>query len=121
MHKQAGSFSTLWENGNYQQASPTRGRTADRTLSPIKFAPVVEEEDVVDFPQSPTKRARSPMKKMFGENGWLGRSTSMKELPSEQNRRFGLKHWGGKIKQRVEDLVLSHLTFSMSSMANSGI
>jgi hypothetical protein len=48
------------------------------------------------------------MKKLlFGEGGWLGRSMSMKDLdePSERYRKTGLKQWGEKLKQRVEDLV----------------
>ncbi len=45
------------------------------------------------------------MKQMFGERGWLGKSMSMKELPSEEYRKTGLKHWGGKIKHRVEYMV----------------
>lgn len=57
-------------------------------------------------PQSPPKkRARSPMKRMFGEGGWLGKSMSMNELPSEEYRKTGLKHWGGKLKQGVSSLV----------------
>ncbi|KAH0542001.1 hypothetical protein FGG08_003550 [Glutinoglossum americanum] len=82
---------------------PLRGRSG----SPTKVQFVGEnlrEEVVVEIPQSPPKRSRSPMKKMFGENGWLGRSTSMKEKPSEQYQKTGLKHWGGKLRQRVEGL-----------------
>ena len=45
------------------------------------------------------------MKQLFGEGGWLGKTTSFKELPDEEYRKKGLKRWGGKIKQRVEDLV----------------
>lgn len=45
------------------------------------------------------------MKQLFGENGFLGRSTSMKELPSEEYRKKGVKHLGEKFKQRVEGMV----------------
>jgi hypothetical protein len=79
-----------------RSGSPTKVQFADENL---------REEVVVEIPQSPPKRSRSPMKKMFGENGWLGRSASMKEKPSEQYQKTGLKHWGGKLKQRVEGLV----------------
>lgn len=85
--------------------SPPRGRTTSRTPSPVKYLDDVPEEQAVDLTPSSAKRARSPIKKMFGENGWLGRSTSMKELPTDPSRKTGLKNWGGKIKQRVEDLV----------------
>lgn len=85
--------------------SPTRGRPTSRTLSPVKYLDDVPEEQAFDLTPSSAKRARSPIKKMFGENGWLGRSSSMKELPTDPLRKTGLKNWGGKIKQRVEDLV----------------
>ncbi|KAI9847099.1 MAG: hypothetical protein M1837_003217 [Sclerophora amabilis] len=93
---------------------PYRGRTAldrrailpdrGRSTSPVKYLKDLKEDEESDFAHSPTKRSRSPMKKMFGENGWLGRSTSMKELPDEQYKKSGLKHWGSKVKQRVEGL-----------------
>ncbi len=106
-HKQIGSYSKPGEGATSPLPSPTRGRAPNRAPSPIKYIEGTGEESMVEIPQSPTKRPRSPMKKMFGENGWLGRSTSMKELPSEQYRKTGLKHWGGKIKQRVGDLVIT--------------
>lgn len=107
-HKHAISYSKLDDRG-IQSVAEDRGRAPTRTPSPVKHLENYGGETMLDFPQSPSKRQRSPMKKMFGENGWLGRSTSMKELPSEQYRKTGLKHWGGKIKQRVEDLVTSVL------------
>ena len=42
------------------------------------------------------------MKQLFGPHGWLGKSMSMKELPSEKG---GFKQFGGKLKQRIENLV----------------
>jgi hypothetical protein len=45
------------------------------------------------------------VKQLFGERGWLGRSTSMKELPSEEYRKTGFKHWGEKLKQKVGEIV----------------
>jgi len=106
-HKHAVSYSKLDDRG-IPPVPADRGRPPTRTPSPIKHLEGFGGgETMLDYPQSPSKRQRSPMKKMFGENGWLGRSTSMKELPSDQYRKTGLKHWGGKIKQRVEDLVIS--------------
>ncbi|KAH0562528.1 hypothetical protein GP486_002788 [Trichoglossum hirsutum] len=95
-------------NSSRPLSSPIDPSIRGRSKSPTKvqFADENSREIVVvDMPKSPPKRARSPMKKMFGENGWLGRSTSMREKPSEQYQKTGLKHWGGKLKQRVEDLV----------------
>ena len=82
-----------------------------RSTSPVKHYKVkylddVEEGDEENMWKSPTKRSRSPMKKMFGENGWLGRSSSLREISSEYNKKpTGLKQWSGKIKQRVGGLV----------------
>ena len=86
-------------------SSFSRGRTITRTPSPIKALEDIKEDQASNSPPSPTKRSRSPFKQMFGENGWLGRSMSMNELPNERYRKNGIKHWGGKIKQRVENLV----------------
>ena len=84
--------------------SPIRGRRANRTPSPTKLDNI-KEDQLMDFTPSPPKRSRSPMKQLFGEHGWLGRSTSMKELPSEEYRKTGIKHWGERIKQRVGGMV----------------
>lgn len=107
--------------------SPVRGRSISRTPSPAKLPPGaraaspsklndIKEDQPADFLLSPTKRSRSPVKQLFGEHGWLGKSTSMKELPSEQYRKTGIKHWGGKLKQRVEEMVsISSPALSTSS------
>ena len=86
-------------------SSFSRGRTVTRTPSPVKTLEDIKEDEASMPAPSPTKRSRSPFKQMFGENGWLGRSTSMHELPNEKYRKNGIKHWGEKIKQRVENLV----------------
>ncbi|KAL6719333.1 hypothetical protein ACLMJK_003572 [Lecanora helva] len=84
-------------------SSFSRGRGVTRTPSPVKLLEDIKEDQSPDAPIIPPKRSRSPMKQLFGERGWLGKSTSFKELPDEEYRKKGLKHWGGKIKQRVED------------------
>ena len=83
----------------------SRGRSVSRTPSPVKLLEDIKEDQSPGSPVAPPKRSRSPMKQLFGERGWLGKSTSFKELPDEEYRKKGLKHWGGKIKQRVEDFV----------------
>lgn len=77
-----------------------RGRAAYRAPSPVKILDDIKEEEPV-AENTPPKRAQSPIKQLFGEKGWLGRSTSMKELPSEEYRKTGIKHWGGKIKEKM--------------------
>ena len=103
--KQKDTYARLGQGADFSLRSPTRGRPASRTPSPVKYLDDVPEDHALDLTPSSAKRAMSPIKKMFGENGWLGRSISMKELPSDQSRKNGLKNLGGKIKQRVEDLV----------------
>lgn len=85
--------------------SPVRGRAANRSPSPIKYLEEIKEDQMTIFPISPIKRSRSPMKQMFGEHGWLGKSTSMKELPSDEYRKAGIKNWSDKLKQRVGNMV----------------
>lgn len=89
---------------NPLQNSSVRGRVAVRTPSPAKLDDIVENR-IADFSTSPVKRSRSPVKQLFGERGWLGRSTSMKELPSEEYRKTGFKHWGERFKQKVGEIV----------------
>jgi hypothetical protein len=83
----------------------SRGRSISRTPSPVKLLENIQEDQTPESPLPPPKRSRSPIKQLFGEGGWLGKSTSMKESPDEEYRKKGIKHWGGKLKQRVEDLV----------------
>ncbi|KAL9000085.1 MAG: hypothetical protein Q9169_001160 [Polycauliona sp. 2 TL-2023] len=103
----------------YSQESPSfappRGRPAPRTPSPIKLLGDIKEDPVMedyrypshtrdipmDPPASPVKRSRSPMKQLFGEGGFFGRSASMKELPSEEHRKKGMKHLVGRFNERV--------------------
>lgn len=101
----AGDYNTGSSQDTDASSSISRGRTITRTPSPVKVLEDIREDQTSNSPPSPTKRSRSPFKQMFGENGWLGRSTSMHELPNERYRKNGIKHWGGKIKQRVENLV----------------
>ena len=55
------------------------------------------------------------MKQLFGPHGWLGKSMSMKELPSEKG---GFKQFGGKLKQRIENLVGSGTMAAQIRTAN---
>ncbi|KAI4096849.1 MAG: hypothetical protein LQ344_000649 [Seirophora lacunosa] len=103
------------------QSARARGRLPARNLSPSKGLEDIEEdqspkpvqdgrsleEKPILLPTSPTKRSRSPMKQLFGENGFLGRSTSMKELQSEDYRKKGVKHLGEKFKHCVGGMTAS--------------
>lgn len=82
--------------------SPVRGRTTSRTPGK-SLSDVIERDEVhVKIPEIPVKRARSPMKKMFGEGGWLGRTSSMDEAPDERYRKPGMMD---KIKNKFEEFV----------------
>ncbi|KAL8657866.1 MAG: hypothetical protein Q9226_001499 [Calogaya cf. arnoldii] len=103
----------------YSQESPSfappRGRPTPRTPSPIKVLSDIKEDHTsegfhdrsfqkslpMDPPASPTKRSRSPMRQLFGERGFFGRSASMKELPSEEHRKKGMKHLVEKFNERM--------------------
>ncbi|KAI4145181.1 MAG: hypothetical protein LQ341_002454 [Variospora aurantia] len=110
------------EGSETSSSARARGRHPARTLSPppkgledIKedYSPEVIQNErfpmyqPVILPPNPAKRSRSPMKQLFGENGFLGRSTSMKEIPSEEHRKKGVKHLGEKFKQRVGGMTTS--------------
>ncbi|KAL8696932.1 MAG: hypothetical protein Q9224_002543 [Gallowayella concinna] len=103
----------------YSQESPSfahsRGRLGHRTPSPVKILEDIKEDQTsegnhnhkaqmllgLDPPVSPVKRSRSPIKQLFGDKGFHGRSASMKELPSEASRKKGVKHFVEKLNQRV--------------------
>ncbi|KAL8647632.1 MAG: hypothetical protein Q9210_005442 [Variospora velana] len=109
------------EGSETSSSARVRGRLPARTLSPPKGLEDIKEDhspEVIQderfpnykpviLPTNPAKRSRSPMKQLFGENGFLGRSTSMKEIPSEEHRKKGVKHLGEKFKQRVGGMTAS--------------
>ena len=100
------------ENSRVKENCTDRSRTSPlkRFRSPAKQYrkgdASSEEEQLISPPPSPTKRSRSPMKQLFGERGILGRSISLKELESDEQRKKGMKNWGGKIIQRVGGMVM---------------
>ena len=81
-----------------------RGRPTNRSPSPVKTLDDIKEEP--DCEKVAPKRAHSPIKQLFGDKGWLGRSTSMKELPSEEYRKTGIKHRVEKLKEKMLGKVL---------------
>ena len=56
----------------------------------------------IGAPLRPTKTSH---KKLFGENGWLGCTADMKDLPSDTQKFKGLRGFGRKVKKQVEELV----------------
>ncbi len=82
-----------------------RGRSVHRPGSPVKALQDVNEDEVLEVQKVPSKRSRSPVKRLLG----LGKSTSLKDIagepqaqakaePSDRGRRGGLKVWGDKLK-----------------------
>ncbi|PWY72172.1 hypothetical protein BO94DRAFT_560156 [Aspergillus sclerotioniger CBS 115572] len=55
----------------------------------------------IEAPLGPMKTSH---KKLFGENGWLGCTADMKDLPSDTKMFKGLRGFGRKIKKQVEEL-----------------
>jgi len=104
-------------------SSPTR----DKARSPQRvLADVSEREEcetkisnadpVIDpNPSTPKKRSRSPMKKMFGEHGWLGRSPDelnaaklkSKKPSSARKEKTSVME---KLRTKFEELVSSFLS-----------
>ncbi|KAF3482196.1 uncharacterized protein GIQ15_04955 [Arthroderma uncinatum] len=86
-----------------QRNEPSHGpRGRGRSRSPVKVLEDLDEENELDF-YPHKRRSRSPHKKLFGENGWLGRSPDINDVPAEK-KKPGLRALGEKIKQRVEDI-----------------
>lgn len=57
------------------------------------------------YPDSEVKIVRSPLKKLFGEGGILGKNASSKDLSDSGSRKSGIAHWSNKFKARVDDMV----------------
>ncbi|KAI4214877.1 MAG: hypothetical protein LQ351_002590 [Letrouitia transgressa] len=89
----------LYEGTPWEPGQP---RLLSRSPSPNRLDHIKEYHPMgATEPITPPKRSRSPIKQLFSGKGPLGRSTSMNELPDEDHRKKGMKHWGEKIKQRV--------------------
>jgi hypothetical protein len=94
---------------SYGPSSPTTSRHGAR--SPTKtLRDVVERDEVqpeIVRTPSPKKRSRSPMKKMFGENGWLGRSPA--EAPETTDNvvidRKEKRTMMGKLRNKLGEIV----------------
>jgi hypothetical protein len=111
------------------QASSSKGYTINRnfTRSPTMTLDDVYERDEYDDgipsrisknppPSPPKKRSRSPMKKMFGEHGWLGQSPDEKPDPKLRSKKSFVTHMDfasrpkkigmmEKLKNKFEEIV----------------
>ena len=90
--------------------SPTRIR--DRVLEHADYSSKLNETDLSgnQTPSPPKKRSRSPMKRMFGEHGWLGRSPDESQVGkhSSEKSSAGRKEKSsvmGKLRSKIEELV----------------
>ena len=115
--------------GNSPQSSFSKSSSINRnmTRSPTKVLDDVYERDEYDEPlpnrssktppsSPPKKRSRSPMKKMFGENGWLGQSPDEKPNPKLRPKKPFVTHMDfanrpkkigmmEKLKNKFEEIV----------------
>lgn len=104
-----------YSNESYSSSiSTTINRQMTRS-PPKNLVDVAEQDEPIlespDIPISPKKRSRSPMKKMFGEHGWLGSSPN-EIIPALQNSKSAQKMdkpkkpgMMEKIKNKIEGFV----------------
>ena len=83
---------------------------------PGHYSPYIDSP-LIDSPVFPAKRSRSPMKKMFGENGWLGFSQDEGIGHNLKHKKSSLSHKDepvsgpkkssmmSKIKNKLEEIV----------------
>jgi hypothetical protein len=102
-----------WRSDARRGQSPSRGRSV---RSPAKHLDDVPEKDesFKEQPFTPPKRSKSPIKRMFGEGGWLSTSSGPKEESSAQKRSRLM----GKIKSKIEELVSDNLRRPQRDCAN---
>lgn len=98
-------------------SSPCRHtRSPTRILADVseheEFDSNVNTADIIStpIPSTPKKRSRSPMKRMFGEHGWLGRSPDELEAVKLKTKKssLGRKEKAsvmGKLRTKLEELV----------------
>ena len=100
-------FSTEEDDESPERSPKTPLHRRDRPLlragSPTKltFEEIMEEMTEEYAKASSAKRSRSPVKQLFGEGGFLGRSISYKEAPEDRYRKKGVKHGIDKIRQTL--------------------
>lgn len=111
IHQSHGKNASNSVNGRYQANSPTK------ILDEVFEKDEAEEEYLESPASSPPKRSRSPMKKMFGENGWLGRTPAeledvkvrVKKASSRKDESTGSPQkktsMMGKLKNKIEEFV----------------
>jgi hypothetical protein len=89
-------------------SSPVRGRSPVRTRglsrSPSQQLDNVQEcEEAMDAsPHHSKPRARSPMKKLFGDGGWLGNTNDLETGPKYRSKKPGVL---GIIKNKIGEIV----------------
>ncbi|WEW57385.1 hypothetical protein PRK78_002852 [Emydomyces testavorans] len=98
-HQWYASASYYPEQSKEHPETPERARGRQRSQSPVKILEDLDEYEEIAYLSTPPRRSRSPHKKLFGENGWLGKTPTI-----EKQKRPALKALGEKIKQRVEDM-----------------
>ena len=109
------------EPAHYASSRPLP-RSPTKTLHDVSEQDEFEVSQLIKSPSPPPvppkKRSRSPMKKMFGEHGWLGQSPSEKPEPKLQSKKFFARGNGdmherkkttmmGKLKSKLEEIVRS--------------
>lgn len=72
----------------------------------VETPSTLDGSDLFDFRplEVPSKPKNLSRKKLFGENGWLGKTAEAKECPDKRKSNM-LKGLGKKIRQHVEDIV----------------
>jgi hypothetical protein len=101
-----------------RSSSPTRPSTRsptrilDRVSEHAEYSSKLNETDLSgnQTPSPPKKRSRSPMKRMFGEHGWLGRSPDELQVGKHSSKKSsaGRKEKSsvmGKLRSKIEELV----------------
>jgi hypothetical protein len=100
-------------------SAPHRSLTRSPTKTLYDVSEIDERESInLEYTSNPPKkRSRSPMKKMFGDNGWLGQSANeILEQPSRSKKSSAsrnepsLRHQKkpsmiGKLKNKLEEFV----------------
>lgn len=103
---------SISENGSPERKRKVSFPNMLRSPTKQSLDTIDEQDDLarnyrveVQHPGSEEKVVRSPLKKLFGDKGMLGKSASAKDFSDSGSKKTGFAHWSGKIKSRVDDMV----------------
>jgi hypothetical protein len=93
-----------------QQATFVLDGYSNHSLSPVDEATEICDFHSIDRHHlgDSARQVRSPHKKLFGANGWLGQADDLNTAPLKRQKSKIFRDLGKKIKHHVGEIVSAH-------------